>query len=230
MPRPGDFFIGVLDFFAVILPGAALVYVIQPSTTRHIPLSLQPSGAVQAWITFVILAYIVGHLLHAAASLLDKPVYNHWYLRRFQRDHFNATILIGKGADLQGDDRSSTLVARAYGYAGSTKGTSLYEWCLSFVRIYNAAAAGEIDRHQADSKFFRSFSIVAFMCLPIGLLFTSWPARVVVFLMAAIVSIFAIWRYCNLRWSATKKLYEYYILLNLYPDARRVTPPTPSAD
>jgi hypothetical protein len=229
MPRPVDFFISALDFFAVFLPGAALVYIVQSWALPYIPLSLRPSDTPQSWAAFLVLAYVAGHLLHAVATLLDEPVYDNWYLPKYQKEHFRVAKLTGKGATLGGDDASETLLARAYGYSGAVKGTSLYKWCLSFIKIYNTPAASEIDRYQADSKFFRSFAILAVLSSSVAFEFTGWPARLVVFTLALVAGGFSVWRYCDLRWSATKRLYEYYLLLNLYPDARRPTTPAPSA-
>lgn len=46
--KPSDFFVGILEFFAILLPGAALVYLIQPWSLDFIPSQLQPKDAPRA--------------------------------------------------------------------------------------------------------------------------------------------------------------------------------------
>jgi hypothetical protein len=88
MTKPSDFFIGVVDFFAVLLPGAALVYLLKPLMISGIAKVWLPATPTQGWVMFLVLAYIAGHLLHALGSwLLDKYVYGKFYLPRFRSSH-----------------------------------------------------------------------------------------------------------------------------------------------
>jgi hypothetical protein len=76
MTKPSDFFIGVLDFFAVLLAGASLVYLLLPLMVIGTPTVWLPATPTQAWVMFLVLAYIAGHLLHALGScLLHRYVY-----------------------------------------------------------------------------------------------------------------------------------------------------------
>lgn len=212
MTKPSDFFIGVVDFFAVLLPGAALVYLVQPLVVTGMPKAWLPVTSTQGWVMFLVLAYITGHLLHALGSwLLDKYVYQKLYLPRFRSSHAKAAKLTSHPSALREDeDAAKTLLARVcLTTKVNSTGTNYYDWCLSGVRVSSPAGAIEVDRIQADSKFFRS---MAFVFL-VAALVSFREAPVWVSLGAAALTVFAIWRFCELRWTATKRVYEYYLLL-----------------
>jgi hypothetical protein len=215
--KPPDLFLGIMELFAILLPGAALVYLIQPWTAPLIPRELQPRDDTSRWIVFVVLAYIVGHVLHAFAGKLDQRIYDTWYLQRTQPEHSEATRLGGnKGlAALRGGAKlSATLYARALFRAGDdASGTSLYDWCLSFIRLQSPAAAAEVDRCQADSKFFRSLALVMLAAGVVSL----GKGAVLAAVVALLVLVFSVWRFCALRWIATQRVYEFYLLLHQYP-------------
>ncbi len=212
MTKPSDFFIGLVDFFAVLLPGAVLIYLLQPLIVNGMPKAWLPITSTQGWVVFLVLAYITGHLLHALGSLLlDKYVYQKLYLRRFRSSHWKAAKLTGDTLALKKDeDAAKTLLARV---CLTTKvnptGTNYYDWCLSDVRVSSPAGAIEVDRLQADSKFFRSMVFVFFVAALVS--FRKAPMWLP--LGAAFLAVFAIWRFCELRWTATKRVYEYYLLL-----------------
>src|SRR4030095_3780572 len=166
--KPSDFFLGAIEFFAILLPGAALVYLVQPWTRQLVPDALLPKDAAAAWVVFAVFSYVVGHLLHAITGQFDF-IYDKFYLRRFQRNHYRAVELIRRN-DLdslkQDESLTSTLVARAHFQArGTNAGTSLYGGCLWLARLKNSPAAAEVDRLQADSKFFRSLTLVTLIAV-----------------------------------------------------------------
>lgn len=212
MTKPSDFFIGVVDFFAILLPGAALVYILQPLIVTGIPTTWLPTTASQGWVLFFVLAYITGHLLHALGSwLLDKYLYQALYLPQFKPSHAKAAKLMDNPSDLRKDeDTEKTLLARVrLTTKVNATGTNYYDWCLSDVRANSPAGAIEIDRLQADSKFFRSMVLVFLLTALVSL----GEAPRWISLGAAALTVFSMWRYCELRWTATKRVYEYYLLL-----------------
>ena len=212
MTKPSDFFIGVVDFFAVLLPGAALVYLLQPIMIATAPKVWLPTTPTQAWVMFLVLAYIAGHLLHALGSwLLDKYIYGKFYLPRFRSSHAQAAKLAKNPSALRKNTNAAeTLLARVcLTTETNSTGTNYYDWCLSDVRVSSPAGATEVDRLQADSKFFRSMVFVFLVAALVSLR----EAAVGVSVGAAALTFFAIWRFCELRWTATKRVYEYYLLL-----------------
>jgi hypothetical protein len=216
MAKPSDFFIGVIDFFAVLLPGASVLYLLQPLIVGGTPMPWLPATRTQGWVVFLVLAYIAGHLLHAIGSLvLDDHIYDKFYVPRWRPSHSRAAKWIGQADPdrLRGDgDAAATLLARVYLTTSvNTRGTTYYDWCLSDVRVNSPTGAAEVDRVQADSKFFRSMVFVFLMAALIG---GVRKGPVWISVGAAALTIFAMWRFCELRWTATKRVYEYYLLLH----------------
>src|SRR6476660_9462299 len=151
--KPSDWFLGVSEFFAILLPGAALVYILQPLGRPFIPSNLLPVDKATGWAVFAVLSYTIGHVLHAISEKLDDPLYDELFLRHCQSRHYRATKLIGLDRPMSAEEKEewaslsgSTLVARAFLRSrGTSSGTTLYDWCLSLVRLKNAPGAVEVD-------------------------------------------------------------------------------------
>ena len=137
MIKPSDFFVGVVDFFAVLLPGAALVYLFRPFLTDDVPIDWLPSTSTQSWVLFLVLAYIVGHLLHALGSqLLDDYVYGKIYLPQIKPPHARAAKLVDDPSLANDKDAVKTLLARVrLETKANATGTNYYDWCLSDIRV-----------------------------------------------------------------------------------------------
>ena len=81
--KPADFYISLLDFFAVLLPGATLAYLLVRMpwdeglvTAANAPLT-EPGAK---WVAFAVLSYALGHLLHFLGDkLLDRKIYDPLY-------------------------------------------------------------------------------------------------------------------------------------------------------
>lgn len=215
MTKPSDFFVGVIDFFAILLPGAALVYLFRPFLDTDVLNRWVPATSTQAWVVFLVLAYIVGHLLHALGSwLLDDYVYGKIYLPRYRPSHARAA---GDLSALANDnDAMKTLLARVrLKTEANSTGTNYYDWCLSDIRVTRPAGAAEVDSLQADSKFFRSmvFVFLAAALVSFGAALVSFRTALAMIAIGALaLTIFAIWRFYELRWTATKRVYENYLL------------------
>src|SRR4051812_26091687 len=84
--KPSDVFVGVVEFFSVLLPGAIASYLGMAALDHfhhlknpHLHLDFDPKDLpllheheVAAWAAFLICSYILGHVLFAVASLLDE--------------------------------------------------------------------------------------------------------------------------------------------------------------
>jgi hypothetical protein len=215
--KPSDFFVGVTEFFAVLLPGASVLYLLRPVVLTRTPKPWLPATPAEGWAVFLVLAYIAGHLLHATGSwLFDHYIYGKLYVPRWRSPHSRAAKWIreGNSSGLHKDtEAAATLLARVYlTNRANPQGTNYYDWCLSDLRVNSPAGAAEVDRLQADSKFFRSMVFVFLLVALLGL-----RQRPLWVSGGAALAIFAIWRFCELRWTATKRVYEYYLLLHPPP-------------
>ena len=145
--KPVDFFVGLVDFFAILLPGAILtfwVYVCLKCTWRDLA-DVLPTEGEKKWVTlaaFAVVAYIVGHLLYAIGSLCLDPLYD-WWKDNYPPEEWNE--LKRKAAKEQSD----------------------FKMMETYLRVWSAGATAEMERLEADQKFFRGVIL--------GLLF-AWPS------------------------------------------------------
>jgi len=107
-------------------------------------------------------------------------------------------------------------------YEDHKKTFKFYEWSETYVRATSGAGSAEIQRIQADSKFFRSFVLV----LIVGLYYVGFRSvdglvidrdRQLEAVMMGALLLLALWRFFKLRWTATRYAYEYYIQLRAEP-------------
>jgi hypothetical protein len=196
--KPADFFIGVMAFFAILMPGALLVYLLlatEPGLGAAVLAPFQPAGEVVKWAAFAVAAYLSGHLLHHLGSILDD-----WYDRgyaRHKRRFGDERLLRDARALLRSD------------LGGDIEGISTFEWAGSWVRAHSDAAGAELEHAGADSKFFRSLCIVAAIGVPV------FVVRFELFAAAGCVALswFSYRRFCKRRWDAAQRTYEYYVML-----------------
>lgn len=68
--KPGDFFIGVIDFFGILVPGAVLLYLQGKSLVQLVGLKLPDDQAAQ-WVAFAVGSYVLGNFLLWFGAPLD---------------------------------------------------------------------------------------------------------------------------------------------------------------
>jgi len=204
--KPADFFIGVMEFFAILMPGAMLAFLLIDCGTLLFGNSL-PSlpGTAGKWIAFLVASYVLGHLLHHLGGILDKWIYDRLYVKQWKRRNGEERLLT----------RTRELMQEALGNDANM--TSAFSWAGSFVRVHSDAAASELERGGADSKFFRSLSLVAIVAVVLLVSRCSFLAAGGAFVLFA----FSLWRFCDRRWKASQLTYEYFILLTM--DKRKGT-------
>jgi len=198
-PKPRDIFLGALEVFGVLVPGALLALAALPALDAAGPVFGLPDhgsadGSVARWLAGALAAYVAGHMLHGLSGTLFDPVYDRLWLRYREPDHYAVARLLrtrrdpatGAAAaplDEAGmrallarlpDPQRRTLLARAWqADPGATLGDNFWFRCWSRLRMSAPAAADEIDRIQADSKMFRALALV----LPALALRALWEER-----------------------------------------------------
>jgi hypothetical protein len=80
--KPGDFYIGVYELFAILLPGAILTYLVWRLNLQCLiedsgsPLNnLAPGEGAASYLTFAVLSYVVGHFLAAFGWVFMDTVF-----------------------------------------------------------------------------------------------------------------------------------------------------------
>ena len=196
--KPGDFFIGVVDFFAILLPGALLSFLAEEPAQRYVFGSILGCvhGATEGWAAFIFASYLMGQFASLLGATFMDGVYDRTYLPYKRR---NGDALHDEVKKLQGDN--STI-------AGTLK------WSNAYVRLQNSDAAAEMDRLEATSKFFRSLVIVLLVYAIAFLLSRQGLACVI----SAVFLGLSFWRFANQRWKYTELTYLFFIELNVYPE------------
>jgi hypothetical protein len=202
--KPSDFFIGVVDFFSIVLPGALLSFLALDFAKERVFGWIMPpiGGGMEGWMAFAVASYLLGHFVSlVGAAFLDK-VYDWTYVAYRRR---------------RGD--------RLYKYVGELKQRSLgdhsnitnvYKWARATVRLQSASATQEIDRLEADSKFFRSMTVVL-------VIFIAAVARRGTLLVSSVLLLLSFWRFCNLRWKCTGTAYLCVAVMEANPASREKT-------
>ncbi|HWM90992.1 MAG TPA: hypothetical protein VN493_09515 [Thermoanaerobaculia bacterium] len=140
--KPADFFIGVIDFFGILVPGATLLYLqsrlISPFVTGHFS---GQSGQIAFWISFILGSYVLGHLILG----IGVPM-NRLHLLRLpeDKDYFYQAVR----------DR----IVLPKGVPGTRANAFHRAYCS--ICLQSPSALGEIERQMADYKLFRSLAIV----------------------------------------------------------------------
>jgi hypothetical protein len=222
MMKPSDFLIGVLDFFAILLPGSMATWLV----TRYVPsgdlfrlLSFAPGkgepDSVTLWAAFLLSSYVLGHFVFMAGSRLDAS-YDRWRqgAKPSSRDKtYQAADALRKRLTPSLTDADFTTL----------------KWAKSYIQLNAQHARGEIDRFEADSKFFRSLVVVSVAIALHFLLVERTPGLGIACLALGAV---AYWRYFDQRWKMAELCYGTAVILEATrPAATRpaATPPQSAA-
>jgi hypothetical protein len=196
--KPGDYYVGVVDFFAILMPGAALAAVLAAggAAARLAPLVVVPTEGAAGWVAFLGAAYVLGHLVHLAASLLDAPMDR--VRLRLLREARSARLLeaVRRRRDAELGRDGDPLI-------------NAYSWSKAVLIGRCPAAAAAVHRHEADSKFFRSFAVVLLVSSAAAVL------RARPDLAGGCVAIAAacLWRYMDQRQKAVDWAYRHVLAL-----------------
>src|SRR5260370_40590730 len=83
--KPGDFFIGVIDFFGILLPGAVLLFLRGQWLSQILGLNQT------MWVVFFFASYVLGHFLVGAGGYFMRlprfslPGHKDDYYKRVKR-------------------------------------------------------------------------------------------------------------------------------------------------
>ena len=214
--EPQKFFIGIIDLFSILLPGAVIAYLAKQSgiVATMIPVEIGPGA--EGWLAFFFASYMIGHLVFLAGAKLGDWVYdplakNGTYLGQINR------LKDGKGLSAPAlrwtadkllkaaDERALMQVPASSDGAGATRRPGCGQ-CLpveqgAAVQVSSAGLAA-VERFEADSKFFRSFAIALLL---LAVILTAvcrlWPA-----VLCALLLLPVLWRYVNQRKRRSSKL------------------------
>ncbi len=210
---PGAFFLGVQDFFAVLLPGALAMWLVAqhaPSGVAEFMLPrTKPALESVQWLVFFLGSYVLGHFVFMAGSRLD-PVYDGWRRRRKPTDRdrtFQAADALRKELTpgLSGGDFTTL------------------KWAKAYIQIHSPGARVEIERFEATSKFFRGMVVMSVALCAHFLLMGSASVAII----AIILGLLSYDRFRDQRWKATELSYGTAVIL--HETGRGAAAPTTTA-
>jgi hypothetical protein len=197
--KPGDFFLGLMDFFTILLPGAMLAYLAEDFASRNIFSKLLPPihTEVEGWVVFLLASYLLGQFLFLIGATFMDRIYDKTFLAAKRR---KGDLLYEKAKELSADQGR---------YAGVRK------WAATVISLRNADAVLQMDRLEATSKFFRSVFVVLIIYFIRFAFARQWLA---VCIVAAVLAL-SFWRFAEQRWKLTERTYLFYVQLSAEPIA-----------
>lgn len=214
--EPQKFFIGLVDFFSILLPGAVLTYLLrdQAALVALGKSSAELHGA-EAWVVFLFSSYLLGHFLFLVGSLLDDLAYNP--LRRSTKRHppaivrWIAAICFKKDPDTALDKVAP--LKESYLARIQAPGTiNAFQWSKARLAITHPEALAAVNRLEADSKFFRSLVPILIGWLAVeAYQGKGWLSLGLLAMLAL-----AFWRYAEQRFKSTQQ--AYWTILTLEAD------------
>lgn len=233
--KPSDFFLGIIDFFATLVPGAIVAYLLLVTRLPTVPAGWPRFrfGSPEGWVLFTVAAFVLGHFVSAIGSHVLDPLYDRSYARwrRASAEHVRSKLGIEaswirvmsqrlqhvKNRSNPDDALLSTAKAikiQQLQVTATTAGTqaaaitNTYWWAATVVRLRAADGSAEIDRLTAQSKLFRALIVT----IPLAAyVYRSQTSRTQLILFAFFLLVLCLWRFFVLRWDATERTYEYFI-------------------
>jgi 8-oxo-dGTP pyrophosphatase MutT (NUDIX family) len=223
--EPQKFFIGLMDFFTILLPGALLTYLLKGDVgPRFLGEGYHELAGTEGWIIFLFSSYLLGHFIFLLGSwLLDDHLYDpirkathkeqikrlangkqlSWRLTRML-----AVWLVKTDAD-NAVSQAVRLKEHYLDPLNASSAINAFQWCKAKLTLEHPEAMSTVQRFEADSKFFRSLLIVLCVLILLGLV----ESRPVITLVSVALLVLAFWRYVDQRVKATSQAYWYLITL-----------------
>jgi hypothetical protein len=194
--KPADFFIGIIDFFGVLVPGAVLLFLQRPYFRKLVDLQPCQNPAIE-WVAFLVGSFVLGQLVFGIGIKLNEllPFYEPEAKDNFYKEVKDKIHLP----------------------AGEQSRESAFYQAFSFIRINSAAALAEVERQSAEYKLFRSLTVVFILDTLLALFscchdWSKWAFPLV-------LSAVALYRFLFLLSWTYRITFEFYELLTRTPKA-----------
>jgi ADP-ribose pyrophosphatase YjhB (NUDIX family) len=224
--EPQRFFVGLIDFFAVILPGALLTYVfMQPVGPGVLGDRFEKLGGAAAIAAFVVASYLVGHFVFLIGSSLDG--FYGWargytlggqiekLAKGGRLDPWPGRALariVFKGEQNIAYRQAAQLHKEALDPLHASAALSVFQWSKALLSDRSPSNLAVVQRFEADSKFFRSFVVVLVIILIGWPLHNLWPP-VIGIPVVLFLTLVALGRYMEQRLKSTNQAYYAVITL-----------------
>lgn len=187
------FNVGLLDLLSILLPGGFLVGLIsQAGWIQGWSLVQNISAEWTSGAVFAAVAYVFGHFVHMIASWLDDLIFNKVKEWKWPDDTLVNIIVKFKDSEIGEIDR-------AYFNA--------FKWSLAYLMQHQPMMYQAVEKHIAESKFFRSFSIVLLIAGVWAFTEQRWAEGV----LSLLLTILSLVRYATQRQKSIDSAYQYVI-------------------
>lgn len=205
--KPGDAYVGVVELFAILLPGAMLAAAIVVAAGSDAVPQLAPLLATPAagWVAFVFSAYALGHFVFLVSAEIDGLLYDRYRRRAWPKsgDHAYARATALRCAHFP----DVPYVAHVPGSPADVP-MNTFNWAQAKLMLEAPAAFADVQRYEADSKFFRSLIVVLPLSgLLLGVQGLWWPM-----LPLVVLAVLSFLRYAERRYKSTQWAYRYVIV------------------
>lgn len=232
--KPNEFFLGVIDLFAVVLPGTIAAFLFDDTIAKwgwQLGLRIPPDGAMR-WLAFIVTAYVLGHVIFLLGAYLDR-VYE--YVRGVeepfegmskvsQADPKKAAKAVARQAKREKKDelfRKAKAVRSKY--LPGLERPNPFKFAKALLSAESPALVSDIARLEADSKFFRSLAVVVLLFLAV-----KWPLLWAAALkegsmaLAAPVAVLVLFlaRYCERRHKSAELAFAYLITYDMLRESK----------
>ena len=239
--EPQKFFIGLMDFFSILLPGALLTYLLMDEVGPVVLGDrLSKLDGSEAWAVFLFTSYLFGHLIFLLGSWLDE-IYD--WGRRYTLNA-QVTMLARRGRLLPWPirvliwlvfkrernlavDRAAKIKQQALAALQAKDAINTFQWSKAWLNAESPASLAVVQRFEADSKFFRCFTVVLLLLLAVWPLQHKWPLTGIPVVLALLL--LALWRYMEQRFKATNQAYWSVITLTAQGGKVQISKPVPPA-
>lgn len=187
--EPQKFFIGVVDFFAILMPGALVTYVLLgiPGIAHHLG-TMPVRFTTEWWVVVAFCSYLIGHLLYQiGAWVVDE-------MDKWLRGHERGLLISDKYQT--GLQAILALQAASMTERSHRDVVNAYQWCRDRITLEHPEAMTLVRQYEADSKFFRSLFVGLIGIFVLGV-FQGWMT--VDLIILAVGAVFAFVRYVNQR-------------------------------
>ena len=222
---PSKFFIGLTDFFSILLPGALLTWLLMDEVGPAVLGDRYANlDATLSWAVFLFASYLLGHLVFLLGSWLDE--FYDWARRytlnrQIRQLALRGTLLpwfarflvwlVFRNERNLALRRAEAIKDQELRAVKGERAINTFQWCKVVLSLDNRQSLSVVQRFEADSKFFRSFTILLLLVLCTWPLHNRWPP--VGFAVALALLLLALWRYMEQRNKATNQAYWSVITL-----------------
>lgn len=190
------FNLGLLDLLSILLPGGFLVGLAwQSGWIQDWPMLQDiPSGWTSGAI-FASAAYVMGHYVYMLASYLDD-----FFFEKFKKWQWPDDTLVKKVIQIK--DSQIGEIDRNYYNA--------FKWSLAYLMQHQPMMYQAVEKHIAESKFFRSFALV----LLFAGVWAFFQGRVIEGVLSLVLTVLSLIRYATQRQKSLDSAYQYVISAN----------------